>query len=33
MLDGKDPLPFIWKFIAKERKNDKQIDTSGVISI
>ena len=33
MLDGKDPLPFIWKFIAKERKNDRQIDTSGVIPI
>jgi hypothetical protein len=32
MLDGKDPTSFIWKFIAKERKNDKQIDTSGVIS-
>ena len=32
MLDGKDTLPFIWKFIAKERKNDRQIDTSGVIS-
>ena len=33
MLNGDDITRYIWKIIAKERKNDRQIDTSGVISI
>ena len=32
MLNGDDITRYIWKIIAKERKNDRQIDTSGVIS-
>lgn len=33
MLNGEDVTRYIWKIIAKTRKNDRQIDTSGVISI
>ena len=33
MLNGEDVTRYIWKIIAKHRKNDRQIDTSGVISI
>ena len=33
MLNGEDITRYIWKIIAKTRKNDRQIDTSGVISI
>jgi RNA ligase len=33
MLNGEDVTRYIWKIIAKSRKNDRQIDTSGVISI
>lgn len=33
MLNGEDVTRYIWKIIAKARKNDRQIDTSGVISI
>jgi RNA ligase len=33
MLNGEDVTRYIWKIIAKVRKNDRQIDTSGVISI
>lgn len=33
MLNGEDVTRYIWKIIAKTRKNDRQIDTSGAISI
>jgi RNA ligase len=32
MLNGDDITRYIWKIIAKDRKNDRQINTSGVVS-